>query len=71
MNYIVIEIQTAANGAVSNLVWAYSSLNTAYQQYHTVLASAAVSALPVHACCLMDNTGTLIAKEVFRSGEEE
>ena len=65
MKYIVIELQTNANGSVGNFVWAYDTKNTAEAKYHAVLSAAAVSELPYHACCILDNTGKLIEKECF------
>ena len=48
--YIVIELQTSAQGTVGNFVWAFASENEAFSKYHTVLAAAAVSELPCHSC---------------------
>ena len=71
MSYIVIEIQTNSDGTVGNLVNAYADRMQAEQQYHTVLASAAVSALPVHAAVLLTNDGRLIASQAYHDGEDE
>ena len=71
MSYIVIEIQTNSDGTVGNLVNAYADRMQAEQQYHTVLASAAVSALPVHAAVLLTNDGRLIASQAYHHGEDE
>lgn len=63
--YVVIEIQTNANGTVSNIVLAYSTRNEAFQQYFLVLSAAAVSSLPVHAAVILDNRGNQIAAQAF------
>ena len=54
--YIVIELQTAADGTVANLVYAYQTLNEAYNRYYLILASAAVSELPCHGAVIVRNT---------------
>ena len=66
--YIVIEIQVNADGGVGTLVNAYDSYNTAQQQYHTILAAAAVSELPVHSAVVLDVTGELIDHQAFVRG---
>ena len=68
--YIVIELQTAANGAVSNIVWAYASRDEAYSKYHAVLSAAAVSSLPCHACTILFHNGQEIAHECFKHETE-
>ena len=50
--YIVMEVQNSGNTAV--LTTAYSDLNQALAKYHTVLAAAAVSSVPFHACYIID-----------------
>ena len=69
--YIVLEIQTNANGTVGNLVTAYDDRNAAESAYHSVLAAAALSDLPVHACVLMTNSGYIINAERYVNGEED
>ena len=64
--YIVIELQTSAQGAVSNIVWAYASRDEAYAKYHAVLSAAAVSSIPYHACSILFHDGQEIANECFR-----
>lgn len=66
MKYIVIEIQTNADGTVGNLVWSYDTRNLAEQQYFLVLSSAAVSDLPVHAAVLMTSEGHTIYTQCFK-----
>lgn len=69
--YIVIELQTAADGAVATLVTVCDDYRTAQQTYHTILAAAAVSALPVHSAAIMLPNGVQIEHQAFdRTGEE-
>lgn len=67
--YIVIEIQTNPNGTVGNIVTAYATKDLAFQKFHTILAAAAVSSLPVHAAVILDNKGLQIAAQAFEHGE--
>ena len=68
--YIVIELQTNANGTVANIVTAYASQEQAFSKFHTILAAAAVSALPVHAAVIIDNKGLEIAAQYFEHGAQ-
>ena len=69
--YIVIEIQTNPNGTVGNIVTAYATKDLAFQKFHTILAAAAVSSLPVHAAVILDNKGLQIAAQYFEHVGEE
>ena len=64
--YLVIEIQTTAEGQVSQLVDVYDDLNQAESKYHLVLSYAAVSNLPVHACTMITNEGFRIKDEHYK-----
>ena len=67
--FIVIEIQTNSDGEIGNFVWSFTDENQAKSKYHSVLASAAVSALPVHSCVILRNDGLRIASEAYRHGD--
>lgn len=69
--YIVIELQTNADNAVANLVYQYASRDEAESKFHSILASAAVSSLPVHAAVMLTNAGTMVKSEYYRHGGEE
>lgn len=64
-DYIVIEIQTNDAGTVATIVKAYDDYWTAQQAYHTILAAAAVSALPVHTAMIVSPFGDTIAKQSY------
>ena len=68
--YLVIEIQTNEGGAVGNFVFAFDTWNEAQSKYHSVLAAAAVSGLPVHAAMLVDNHGGLLESMAYEQREE-
>lgn len=55
--YIIIEIQTTANGELGILTYTSDTWRGAQQIYHEKLAYAAMSTLPRHAVVLMDNSG--------------
>lgn len=71
MTYIVIEIQTNSDGTVGTILNTYSDRNTAEQQYHLILASAAVSQLPAHAAVMLTNDGRMITSQAYRHEEPE
>ena len=66
MKYLVMEIQTAADGSVANLVYSFDSQASAESKYHSVLAAAAISSLPVHACVLMQSDGRQIDRKAYK-----
>lgn len=70
MKYLVIEIQTNADGKVSNLDFAFDSRLEAESKYHSVLASAAVSTIPMHTCDLIQADGILLARQSYVHEQE-
>lgn len=64
--FLVTEIQTWESGAVQNPTWAYDDEMAAVAKYHAVLAAAAVSKLPVHACAVFTNEGFPLRHECFK-----
>ena len=71
MKYIVMEIQKASDGTISNVVLAYDDLNAAYNKYYTVLAAAAISSVAVHSAVLLNETGFCIKHDFFEHVEVE
>ena len=63
--YIVIELQTVNESTVANIVNAYTEQAVAEQKYHSILAAAAVSALPCHAAVMLDEKGRMIKSEFY------
>lgn len=57
VKYIVIEIQTFNTGAVATNVFAYDLLEDAEAKWHTLMAGAAKSSLPIHAASIMTADG--------------
>lgn len=67
--FIVIELQTN-NGTTANIVNAYADLNTAFNKYHSILASAAVSTVEVHTAVILNEVGNTIASGHFAHAKE-
>ena len=66
MKYIVIEIQKAADGSIAiPPVGTYDTFFAAAAAYHTILAAAAVSAVPVHSAVMLTDTGTQVRMDTF------
>lgn len=63
--YIVLELQTNANGTVSSLINQYENQNAAESKYHQILAAAAVSSLPIHTAFMLTNEGYTIKSETY------
>lgn len=63
--YVVIELQTGADGQVASLVHSAASYNQGLSIYHQILASAAISEVPIHACVMLKNTGYVVKSEFF------
>ena len=62
--YIVTELQT--NGETTAVLnYTYTDKNIALQQYHTILASAAVSQVQVHTAMIVNEIGLVEYRETF------
>ena len=64
--YIVIELQKNEYGGVSNIVTEHATLAEAESKYYTVLASAAVSKMPVHSAILVSEEGFPIKNMCYK-----
>lgn len=65
MSYLVVELQTYADGTVGHIEWDFTSQAEAESRFHAVLSAAAVSEVPVHAACLLDSTGRLLDRKCY------
>lgn len=63
--YLVTEIQVWDTGAVSNPTYAYDDEYSAIAKYHSILAAAAVSSLPVHSALMFMEDGQPLRFESF------
>ena len=67
--YIVIEIQTNANGEVGTIINQYENINSAESKFHQILASASISEVPVHTAVLMTEKGVTLRAECYDHGQ--
>jgi hypothetical protein len=64
--YIVIELQTNAEGVVANIVTSHNNLAEAESKYYSVLASAAVSQIPVHSAIIVSEEGFPVRHQCYK-----
>ena len=70
MNYIIIESQT--NGTTTSVLKTVKAdYNEAEQQYHTVLAAAAVSNVEIHAATMLTENGKMVKYECYDHRQPE
>lgn len=65
MAYIVLELQTYADGTTGNIIWSYDSILQAESRYHAVLSAAAISQVPIHAAVILDERGEKLANASY------
>ena len=68
--YIVVEIQTSANGAVATIVNDYADQKQAEARFHTILAAAATSSLAKHSAIMFSEEGFPLRHECYTHVEE-
>ena len=68
--YILQEMQTTGNQTALTPVQTFTDKNAAESAYHSVLASAAISKVPVHAVVLMDEHGNVVRREFYEHAQE-
>ena len=64
--YIVIELQKNAYGVVSNIVTEHATREEAESKYYSILASAAVSNVPVHSAIMMTEEGEPVRNRSYK-----
>jgi len=67
--YIVLEIQTMADGQVACLATPYDGQMQAESSYPSVLAAAALSSLPRHSAVLLTSDGSVQMSQSYEHGE--
>lgn len=70
MKYLVMELQTAADGSVANLVYSFDTRDEADSKYHYILSYAAVSTLPAYAAMVFTSTGELLMSQYYAHNQE-
>ena len=64
MRYLVLEIQ--AGDTISVLVNDFDELSRAENKYHTILAYAAISEIPIHSALLMTEEGIVNQQYTYK-----
>ena len=62
--YIVIELQKNGD-QLANIVTSHNTLADAQYKFHTIAASAAISAIEKHTVILIDDEGFMVNKITF------
>lgn len=66
MKYIVIEIQKFADGTIAvPPIATYDDWYQAVSRYHSVMAAAAVSEVPVHSCVVLNEVGQEVRMDSY------
>lgn len=69
--FIILEIQTMANGTVAILPAVQKETRKeADSVYHSILAAAAISGLPVHSAVILTNYGNVVAFQSYSNEQE-
>lgn len=66
--FAVIELQKLNDTTLANIVAAYEDLNEAKSRYHTILAAAAISSVPLHSALIITDDAFLIERDSFVHG---
>lgn len=64
--YIVMEIQTNADGQVATIVNQYEDEFAADSKFHQILASAAISDVPIHTAFILTDYGYAVRAETYK-----
>ena len=64
--YIVIELQKDTKGVVSNIVTSFDTLAEAESKYYTILATAAISKVPVHSAIIVSEEGFPVKNQCYK-----
>ena len=68
--YLVIELQTDNEGKTAHIATGYEDKNKAESKFHTILASASESNVPIHAASIMNERGEVERSEFYRHSEQ-
>lgn len=64
--FIVIELQKNADGNVANIVTQHATQAEAESAYHSILASAAISNVPVHSAVIVTEEGFTLMHQCYK-----
>lgn len=70
MKYIVIEIQKFSDGTIAvPPIATFDSFFEAVSRYHTIMATAAISDVPVHSAVILTDTGQEIKLDSYNKAD--
>lgn len=70
MKYLVIELQKFDDGTLAvPPVATFDSWFEAVSRYHSILATAAISDVPVHSCVILTETGQEIKMDSYNKAD--
>jgi hypothetical protein len=70
MKYLVIEIQKNSDGTVAvPPIASYDSFFDALSRYHTILAAAAISDVPVHTALILNEVGQEVRLDSYNKAD--
>ena len=69
--YILQEMQTTGTQTALTPTQTFTDKNAAESAFHSILASAAISKVPVHAVVLLDEHGNTVRREFYEHTSEE
>lgn len=64
--FVVIELQKNADGVVSNLVTCHATQIEAESKYYSILASAALSTIPLHSAIVVSEEGFPLMHQCYK-----
>ena len=64
--YIVLETQTNSEGQVATLINQFEDEFAADSKFHQILASAAISDIPIHTAFILTDDGRAIRAESYK-----
>ena len=64
--FIVVELQKNADGVVSNITTSHETQASAESHYHSILASAAISEIPVHSAIIVTEEGFPLMHQCYK-----
>lgn len=69
-SYIVLELQTDAEGNVASIMNSYDNINQADSAYYLALSSAAISSVKIHTLMMFTPTGQTIKSDYYKHATE-
>ena len=69
--FIVIELQKIVDNEISNIVTTHENRREAESHYHSILAAAAISTIPVHTAIILSEKGLPVMFQCYEHETDE